>query len=130
MEKISRSVHQAKQAKFLDVDCTCLYSPYSPYGDVAGPYRPYGGDVANVDWSILGESNVDMCHWVANNRRTRGPIQGCHVSLTGWLRSLCIKCWRPRGSTPGPLLHIVPLQIPITNFPTDVPCYGSQCASI
>ena len=35
MEKISRSVHQAKQAKFLDTDCTC---PYSPYGDVADPY--------------------------------------------------------------------------------------------
>jgi hypothetical protein len=42
MEKISRSVRQAKQAKFLDADCTC---PYSPYGDVAGPYHPYG-DVA------------------------------------------------------------------------------------
>jgi hypothetical protein len=55
MEKISRSIHQAKQAKFLDTDCTCLYSPYGPYGDVAGPYRSYGGDVANVDWSILGE---------------------------------------------------------------------------
>jgi hypothetical protein len=33
MEKISRSVHRAKQAKKLDADCTC---PYSPYGDVAG----------------------------------------------------------------------------------------------
>jgi hypothetical protein len=42
MEKISRSVRQAKQAKFLDADCTC---PYSPYGDVVGPYHPYG-DVA------------------------------------------------------------------------------------
>jgi hypothetical protein len=42
MEKISRSVRQGKQAKFLDADCTC---PYSPYGDVAGPYHPYG-DVA------------------------------------------------------------------------------------
>jgi hypothetical protein len=29
MEKISRSFHQAKQAKMLDADCT---SPYSPYG--------------------------------------------------------------------------------------------------
>jgi hypothetical protein len=29
MEKISRSVRQAKQAKILDADCTC---PYSPYG--------------------------------------------------------------------------------------------------
>jgi hypothetical protein len=100
MEKISRSVHQAKQAKFLDADCTCPYSPYSPYGDVAGPYRPYGGDVADVDWSILGESDVDTCHWVANNRRTRGPIQGCHVSLTGWLRSSIYKILEAAGFDP------------------------------
>jgi hypothetical protein len=33
MEKISRSVRRAKQAKKNDADCTC---PYSPYGDVAG----------------------------------------------------------------------------------------------
>ena len=32
MEKISRSVLQAKQAKILDVDCTCPYSSYSLYG--------------------------------------------------------------------------------------------------
>jgi hypothetical protein len=43
MKEISRSVRQAKQAKFLDDDCTC---PYSPYGDVAGSYHPYRGDVA------------------------------------------------------------------------------------
>jgi hypothetical protein len=108
MEKILRSVCQAKQAKFLDADCTCPYSLYGPYGDVAGPYRSYGGDVENIGWSILDESDVETCHWVAYNRRTRGPIQGRHVSLTGWLRSLYIKCWRPRGSTPGPLLHIIP----------------------
>jgi hypothetical protein len=58
--------------------------------------------VADIGWSILGESDVDTCHWVTNNKRTRGPIQGRHVSLTGWLRSLYIKCWRSRGSTPGP----------------------------
>jgi hypothetical protein len=62
MEKISRSVHQAKQAKFLDADCTCPYSPYSPYDDMAGPYRPYGGDMVDVVWLILGESDVDTCH--------------------------------------------------------------------
>jgi hypothetical protein len=28
MEKISRSVRQGKQAKILDADCTCPYSPY------------------------------------------------------------------------------------------------------
>jgi hypothetical protein len=32
MEKISRSVRQAKQTKILDADCTCPYSPYSSYG--------------------------------------------------------------------------------------------------
>jgi hypothetical protein len=62
MEEISRSVRQAKQAKFLDADCTCPYSPYSPYGDVAGPYRSYEGDVAAAGWSIIGEYGVDTCH--------------------------------------------------------------------
>jgi hypothetical protein len=102
MEKISRSVHQVKQAKFLDADCTCSYSPY---GDVAGLYRLYGGDMADVDWFILGKSDVDTCHWVAYNRRTHGPIQGCHVSLTGWLRSSIYKIlevarFNPRTSPP------------------------------
>jgi hypothetical protein len=41
MEKISRSVHQGKHAKILDVDCTCPYSLYSSYGDVAGSYHLY-----------------------------------------------------------------------------------------
>jgi hypothetical protein len=45
MEKISRSVRQGKQVKFLDADCTCPYSPYIPYGNVERPYHPYG-DVA------------------------------------------------------------------------------------
>jgi hypothetical protein len=58
MEKISRSVRQAKQAKFLDADCTC---PYSPYGDVAGPYRSYGDDMAVVDWLVSGELGGDTC---------------------------------------------------------------------
>jgi hypothetical protein len=38
MKEISRYIRQAKQAKFLDDDCTC---PYNPYGDVAGLYHPY-----------------------------------------------------------------------------------------
>jgi hypothetical protein len=49
MEKISRSVRQAKQAKFLDADCTY---PYSPYGDVAGPYRSYD-DVSMMMWQMV-----------------------------------------------------------------------------
>jgi hypothetical protein len=55
MEKITRSVRQAKQAKILDADCTC---PYSPYGDVAGPYHPMTwqvDDMAHFHWSIVGE---------------------------------------------------------------------------
>jgi hypothetical protein len=52
MEKISRSVRQGKHTKFLDVDYTCPYSPYSPYGDVAGPYRPYT-DVSKMTWQML-----------------------------------------------------------------------------
>jgi hypothetical protein len=45
MEEISRSVRQAKQAKFWDADCTC---PYSPYSDVTGPY-----DRTVMTWRIL-----------------------------------------------------------------------------
>jgi hypothetical protein len=58
MEEISQSVHQAKQAKFLDADCTY---PYSPYGDVAGPYRSYSDDVAVVYCLVAGESGGDTC---------------------------------------------------------------------
>jgi hypothetical protein len=58
MKEISRSVRQAKQAKFLDADCTC---PYSPYGDVAGPYRPYGDDVAVIYWLVAGVLDGDTC---------------------------------------------------------------------
>jgi hypothetical protein len=54
---------------------------------VAGPYKPYDGDVVDVEWLTVGESGVDTCPWVANSRRTRGPIHGGHVSLNGWLRS-------------------------------------------
>jgi hypothetical protein len=35
MEKISLSVRQGKQAKFLVANCTC---PYSLYDDMVGPY--------------------------------------------------------------------------------------------
>jgi hypothetical protein len=61
MKEISRSVCQAKQAKFLDADCTCPYSPYSPYGDVAGPYRPYSDDVVVDYWLVVGVLDGDMC---------------------------------------------------------------------
>jgi hypothetical protein len=48
MEEISRSVRQAKQAKFWDVDCTC---PYSPYDD----------DVVHIGWLFFGELGEDTC---------------------------------------------------------------------
>jgi hypothetical protein len=50
MEEISRSVRQVKQAKFLDADCTC---PYSPYGDVAGSYHLYDDVSGGVMWHTL-----------------------------------------------------------------------------
>jgi hypothetical protein len=117
----------SQTGKILDAHCTY---PYSSYDDMAGRYRPYGGDVVAVDWSIADEYGVDMCHWVVNNRRTRGPIQGRHMSLADWLRSLCIKCWGPRGSTPRPLLHLMTLQFLLTNRPTLIPCFIFQCTYI
>jgi hypothetical protein len=56
MEEISRSVCQAKQAKFLDADCTY---PYSPYGYMVGPYRPYGDDVVVFYCLVAGELGGD-----------------------------------------------------------------------
>jgi hypothetical protein len=50
MEEILRSVRQAKQAKFWDADCTW---PYSPYGDVVGPYKSYDDDVAHIGWMVF-----------------------------------------------------------------------------
>jgi hypothetical protein len=70
MEKISRSVRQAKQAKILDADCTC---PYSLYGDVAGPYRPY----TEVMWQLLiGRSLASTVLTCV----IRWPIMGGHVA--------------------------------------------------
>ena len=58
MKEISRSVCQAKQANFLDADCTY---PYSPYADVAEPYRSYGDDVAVDYWLVVGVLDGDTC---------------------------------------------------------------------
>jgi hypothetical protein len=83
MEEISRSVRQAKQAKIWDADCTC---PYSPYGHVAGPYHHddmAGGRRGAFLLVVVVQSGVDTCH-LANNKETRGPIHGRHVSLIGW----------------------------------------------
>jgi hypothetical protein len=72
MEKISHSVRQAKQAKFLDADCTCPYSPYrthvSPYSDTwqvhmmthgqvrTGHMVAPGSDTCQADLAFLARS--------------------------------------------------------------------------
>jgi hypothetical protein len=56
--------------------------------------------MADADWSIVGELDVDTCPWVANNRRTRGPLQGRHMSLTDWLRSYIYKMLEAAGFDP------------------------------
>jgi hypothetical protein len=61
MKEISRSVRQVKQAKFLDADCTCPYSPYSLYDDVARPYRPYNDDMVVIYWLVSSVLDGDMC---------------------------------------------------------------------
>ena len=48
----------SQTGKFLDVDCTCLYSLY---GDVVGPYRPYGDDVVVGYWLVVGVLDGDTC---------------------------------------------------------------------
>jgi hypothetical protein len=84
MEKISRSVHQAKQAKFLDADCTCPYSPYSLYSDMAGPYnRTVMTWKLLVGW-LLANQVLKRVSLVVNGMRARGPMLGRHVSLVGW----------------------------------------------
>jgi hypothetical protein len=105
MEKISRSVRQAKQAKFLDADCTCPYSPYSPYDDVAGPYRLYNDDVAVFYWLIVGESGGDTCPVDGKWYEDTWPNPWVPRVPHYWFMIGCIKIvwWSPRGSTPGPL---------------------------
>ena len=81
MEKLSRSVHRAKQVKIWDADCTC---PYSPYGDVEGSYHLYGRG-RWMRWCIfigqLSANTVLTCvQFEANNKETRGPLHGHHVS--------------------------------------------------
>ena len=61
MKEISRYVRQAKQENFLDADCTCPYSLYSPYGDMTRPYRSYGDDVVDIYWLVAGVLDGDMC---------------------------------------------------------------------
>ena len=53
MEKISRFVHQGKQAKIL------VLTVQSVRFDVAGPYRSY--DRTDDGWLTVGKSGVDMC---------------------------------------------------------------------
>jgi hypothetical protein len=55
MEKLSRFVRQAKQAKIWDADCTC---PYSPYGHVEGRtimMMWQVGDMVHFDWMFVDQ---------------------------------------------------------------------------
>jgi hypothetical protein len=66
MEKISRSVRQGKQAKILDADCTCPYSPYSTVtwqGRTIHTMMCQVDDVACFHWLMVVESVDDTCHW-------------------------------------------------------------------
>jgi hypothetical protein len=76
MEKISRSVRQAKQAKklMLTVPVRTVHTMTCQVDDVA-----------NIHWLAVGESWSDMCSLVENDVRTRGPIRGHHMSLGYWL---------------------------------------------
>jgi hypothetical protein len=101
MEKISRSVRQAKQAKKIDADCT---SPYSPYvSDVAGPYdRTKMTWQAMVGWRLTNQE-MTRVSLVASGMRTRGPIHGHHVSLIIWLFGYVKTCGGVRGVRPPDL---------------------------
>jgi hypothetical protein len=70
MEKISRSVRKAKQAKFWDADCTC---PYSPYRHVSvRTVLTWQGRTTDVD-------KPDCDTW-QTERTTRGSIRERHVA--------------------------------------------------
>jgi hypothetical protein len=69
MEKISRSVRQAKQGKNLMMTVPVRTVRI---GHVVGLYRTHV-----------------IC--VANGMRTRGPTRGCHVSLLGWFMIVVCK---------------------------------------
>jgi hypothetical protein len=62
MEKISRSVHQAKQEKIWDADCTY---PYSSYGHMEGRtimMTWQREDVVHFYWLVVVQSDVDTCY--------------------------------------------------------------------
>jgi hypothetical protein len=107
MEKISRSVHQAKQAKFLMLTVPVRTVRYGIVRTVMTWQDRTGRTVMMwqlfIGW-LLANRVVTRVRLVANNMRTRGPIHGRHVSPS-LLVYCCIKCnGSPRGSTPGPPL--------------------------
>jgi hypothetical protein len=81
MEKISHYVRQAKQAKFLDADCTYPYSPYrtrvSLYEDTwkvcTGHMEASGSDMCQDDLTFLAHNwtNPKVTR-VTTGRVTRG----------------------------------------------------------
>jgi hypothetical protein len=108
MKEISRSVRQAKQAKFLDADCTC--PTVRTVRTVTWQDRT-GRTV--VTWQILvgrfwaSRMSTRVIGWlIIGGHVAQSKGATCH-SLVGQ-GILYTKCWRPRGSTPIPLLHIIP----------------------
>ena len=62
MKELSRSVHQAKQVKIWDADCTC---PYSPYGYVEGRtimMMWQFDDMVYFYWLVVVQSGDGTCH--------------------------------------------------------------------
>jgi hypothetical protein len=78
-----QSVHQVKQAKKNDADCTVRTA------DVAGPYRPYddvaSDDVAESGWLLKVNDVSTRGSFLVNDWVPRGPIMGCHVAPRNWL---------------------------------------------
>ena len=68
MEKISHSVRLAKQAKFLDADCTCLYNPYRTRGRSVQ-------DTWQVHTRHVEALGSDTWHAVLDFWLTVGPIR-------------------------------------------------------
>jgi hypothetical protein len=104
MEKLSRSVRQGKQAKFLDADCTChTVRTVTWQGRTIRTVMWQVDDVACFHWLMLTNQVLTRVLYLANGVRTRGPIWRRHVSLIFGSYGSCIKSnGSPRGSTPGP----------------------------
>jgi hypothetical protein len=62
MLEISRYVHQDKQEKNWDVDCTCSYNPYGHVEGHTIMMMWQVGDMVHFHWTVVGKCGVDVCH--------------------------------------------------------------------